>query len=515
MLKLKCGFDTGHSNKGCRSVDEVFSRLSFKYYARKRFLRKKNARDDQIVLKMFEKEVSSLKRLSHDHLVRVIGSYTDQKCVAFLMIPVADCNLMVYLSQPREFIDSHLPSIRSYFGCLANAVAYLHRQRIRHRDLKPQNILVKEHVVFITDFGAAHDWSKLRRDTTEDPSAPATEKYMAPEMSKRSPRNSASDMWSLGVVFVEMATVLHGRTMREFDRYLETNGSHHPYVWGNPMGMHGWLEELRQVSVSPDNEAIEWATDLTHVNPNNRPQASELIRQIRNRRHSNFIGICCKSDDETETWSSPSTSVTNEEFEEPYIGDFGEICHDGKPFGSLIEPASQASVEDWISHSTQELQTSFLPSYGDDSHYFTGDKSDISKDLEISADFLATTSLSNSKIVDQGTGYDVVEDDSDREYVQEDFDGEDGQAAGLGYEIMDDSSGSETTVGPSWLPAPIQEKPFDYKVDAEDSQTSKSSEQLSDLLPGDPSPSQAICDVLDAMSDVNAEPGLEDTQRSF
>ena len=155
-MKFKHALDIRPANEECRSVDEVWSRLSLKNYARKRFPRKKNARDDQAVLKMFEREVSSLKRLSHDHLVNVIGSYTDQKCIAFLMDPVAECNLMVYLTHPRAF-DKNLPSIRSYFGCLANAVAYLHRQRIRHRDLKPQNILVKNHVVFITDFGAALD----------------------------------------------------------------------------------------------------------------------------------------------------------------------------------------------------------------------------------------------------------------------------------------------------------------------------------------------------------------------
>ncbi|KAF2815723.1 kinase-like protein, partial [Mytilinidion resinicola] len=143
------------------------------------------------------------------------GSYTDKDYIAYLMEPVAHGNL-------REFLDDERPegihepkrmSLRNYFGCLSGAIHYLHHTcKLRHRDLTCQNILVKGDSVYISDFGTAYDHSK-GRSTTQDRNIPRTEFYMAPEVAKRQKRNSASDMWSLGVVFLEMATVLLGSTV--------------------------------------------------------------------------------------------------------------------------------------------------------------------------------------------------------------------------------------------------------------------------------------------------------------
>jgi serine/threonine protein kinase len=79
-------------------------------------------------------------------------SYTDPKYFALLMSPVADCDLSAYYALARDSRDK-LSLLRSFFGCLANALRYIHGVRIRHRDIKPQNILVKGDRVFLTDFG--------------------------------------------------------------------------------------------------------------------------------------------------------------------------------------------------------------------------------------------------------------------------------------------------------------------------------------------------------------------------
>ncbi|KAF2100623.1 kinase-like protein, partial [Rhizodiscina lignyota] len=146
------------------------------------------------------KEITALKKLSHRHLVKFLGSYTDDEYIAYLMEPVADCNLLEYIANPGV---PDLLALRYSYGCLAGAVNYLHSQRIRHRDIATRNILVKDGRVFLSDFGNAYIWTGSKRSTTND-RLPVSEEYMAPEVAKREPRNRASDMWSLGVVFLEV-----------------------------------------------------------------------------------------------------------------------------------------------------------------------------------------------------------------------------------------------------------------------------------------------------------------------
>ena len=444
----KKGEDLFHFHKhlgsgGYGSVDRVWSRLSSNEYARKEFMRKKNPREDQIILRNFDHEISSLKRLSHQHLVSYVGSYTDQRTVAYLMEPVADYNLETYLCQSRNFIEARLPSLRSYFGCLSSAVSYLHRQRIRHRDLKPQNILVKGHGIFITDFGTALDWSKEGKETTMTINAPFTEQYMAPEVAKRAPRNSASDMWSLGIVFLDMTTVLRGRTLKDMRKFFQEHGSRHKCVWANAEAAHGWFEQLRQAGSGPesDNEPLTWIKDLTQSVPNNRPMAWALINQIRNASSvANFIGHCCITDDEAEYYPSPPTSSHWEEVEESYPTEVPELQE--KPFGSLIGISRQTSIEQWLD-SDPDLYPNDLTDFPS---AVGGNLGETLYEIEedTTTQYTAQSSSPQASVfeghttIEQCEGYDIIEDTSDDEKTID--------ARGQGYETMEDSSGSEVTV---------------------------------------------------------------------
>ena len=428
--------------------------------ARKKFLRKKNPGDDQYLLKKFDEEITNLKRLSHQHLVSLIGSYTDQKSVAYLMEPIAECNLMTYLCQPPTFIIERLPSLRNYFGCLASAVAYLHRQRIRHRDLKPQNILIKNHEIYITDFGNALDWSKKGRDTTNDSNISFTEQYVAPEIAKRSssPRSSASDVWSLGVVFLEMITVLRGKPVRELRRYLETHGTRHPSVWGNAPATHTWFELIRQVRTGPDsdNEPLMWIKDMTQGNPPNRPSSGAIAKQIRNTAaRAKFIGNCCAIDDESEEYPSPPSSHQSDDDADLHFDDLPpELDFGERAYGSLVGNSQQSKIENWL------IQEDSVPDvvFGLSDEF---DENIIDVPYDIVMDDPTTTTMIQDAgpaepvelnqgswtdrftILDVCDGYDIVQDDSDSE-------GEDRpELGGHGYQVMEDSSESEaSTVRP-------------------------------------------------------------------
>jgi hypothetical protein len=60
-------------------VDKVRSNVSYREYARKLIPRGKTFRKDKAVLRDFERELGTLKKLSHIHIIELVGSYTDPK----------------------------------------------------------------------------------------------------------------------------------------------------------------------------------------------------------------------------------------------------------------------------------------------------------------------------------------------------------------------------------------------------------------------------------------------------
>ncbi|KAL8658968.1 MAG: hypothetical protein Q9202_007348 [Teloschistes flavicans] len=430
------------------SVDQVWSRMSLRCFARKQFLRKKSAKDDQAVLKRFEHELSSLKRLSHEHLVKMIGSYTDKRTFAFIMDLVADMNLYTLLERYEQVHHEWAPSLRSYFGCLANAVGYLHSQRIRHRDLKPENILIKDFKVYIADFGSALDWSHAMIDTTADANVPITARYMAPEVANWQPRNSASDMWSLGVVYLEMLTVLLGQSLRTMRKFMEDNGTKHPFVYGNPPATTLWFEQLRRGNAGSDsdNEPLTWIKDLTQPNPERRPKPWTLTSQIRHSASSTaFIGICCGDDDEVyESESPPSWSDAGEDADSVSLSQPPEASQPaGRPFGSQVLPSQRSSVEYWLSvNSTTSIADlprpiTVLEQRAFEEPYQIFEDESITAVLDDSqCQKPAAKRLQQDRVLETCVGYEITEDGSDH----------DEGTGPLGYKVTEDSSDSEPII---------------------------------------------------------------------
>ena len=280
---------------GFGQVDKVLSLISFIEYARKRVSRKSvfGAQGTENE-KNFVAEIEILKRLKHRHIVEFVGSYTDHKYMGLIMSPVAEMDLSTYLKRADRLKHQEL---RTFFGCLARALEFLHEQKVRHKDIKPGNILVKGGNVLFTDFGLSFDFTDANGSTTLSMVKGMTPRYCAPEVAMQERRNTSSDVWSLGVVFLEMIVVLKGKTMDYIDEFFEQHGSQRAYVSTNYDAFIELVTELKAVGSISDNRAVEWIRQMLLTEPKLRPTAASLILWA-SEGSAGFCGICCSSRDD-------------------------------------------------------------------------------------------------------------------------------------------------------------------------------------------------------------------------
>ena len=117
---------------GFATVFAIESELSKRTFALKRFSRGRTFKESRELLDGFERELAVLKRLSHRHVVELVGSYTDPRHVGLLMSPVADQNLESFMCE-GPLTKARASRLCKFYGCTAIALRYLHEHRIRHK----------------------------------------------------------------------------------------------------------------------------------------------------------------------------------------------------------------------------------------------------------------------------------------------------------------------------------------------------------------------------------------------
>jgi serine/threonine protein kinase len=168
-------------------------------YARKTILLS-DFQDQEQGLTEIRKEVEILKQLRHLHIIKLVTTYAFRNNYAIIMDPLAERNLEQSLQK-----NTISPA---WFGCLLSGLIYTHRSGVCHRDIKPQNILIKDGTVYLTDFGISKNGIGVTVPTTKpDQPRGRTPEYCAPEVQLAHTRHRTADTFSLGAVFVEMLTV--------------------------------------------------------------------------------------------------------------------------------------------------------------------------------------------------------------------------------------------------------------------------------------------------------------------
>jgi len=146
----------------------------------------------------FLREARTIAHLQHPHIVRVLEfGFQDQ--TPFLVMEYTP-NGTLRTQHPKGMRLS-LEQVVSYVKQIAPALDYAHQQRVIHRDVKPENMLLNTNdEVVLSDFGIAVVQHSLGSLSTQNPAG--TPLYMAPEQIQGKP-TAASDQYALGVLVYE------------------------------------------------------------------------------------------------------------------------------------------------------------------------------------------------------------------------------------------------------------------------------------------------------------------------
>uniref|UniRef100_A0A3Q4HJ00 NIMA-related kinase 10 n=1 Tax=Neolamprologus brichardi TaxID=32507 RepID=A0A3Q4HJ00_NEOBR len=169
------------------------------------FGKDKKSRDSNV-----EKIISELtiikEQMTHPNIVKYYRTFLEGDKLYIVMeliegVPLAE-HFNSLKEKQQQFTEERLWNI---FIQMSLALRYLHKEkRIVHRDLTPNNIMLGEKdKVTITDFGLA----KQKEENSKLTSVVGTILYSCPEIVKNEPYGEKADIWALGCILYQMATL--------------------------------------------------------------------------------------------------------------------------------------------------------------------------------------------------------------------------------------------------------------------------------------------------------------------
>lgn len=209
----------------------------------------------------FEREARILAALDHPHIAAARGFHVDPSCALIVMEYVHGRSLRAQLdlrALRREPLE--LAELMASWAPIAEALAHAHEAGIVHRDVKPANVIIPEAAPDqpkLVDFGIAKDLACEPPDATTRGQWVGSMVYLTPEQIRSEPVDARTDVFALGCVLFELATLRRAWVVGDDGLPL--------YAHGGPLVLQGLNDPgsvLRRILSGPRPQVSPYRPEL-------------------------------------------------------------------------------------------------------------------------------------------------------------------------------------------------------------------------------------------------------------
>jgi cyclin-dependent kinase len=178
------------------------------------------------------REIALLKELQHPNIVNLQDIVLDSSQL-ILIFEYLEQDLYNII-KANDYQGLEMPIVKSYLKQMLEGVAHCHKNKVLHRDLKPQNLLVsKDGCLKLADFGLARAFGIPVKNYTHEV---VTLWYRPPDILMGSKTYSTQiDMWSVGCIFAEMVSgrpLFKGENEKDqLNKIFKIKGTPDPEKW--------------------------------------------------------------------------------------------------------------------------------------------------------------------------------------------------------------------------------------------------------------------------------------------